>query len=259
MKKPEEPIFSPTLQDTETPPLENANIYTNSIAEWYDRIMESNYYEHEKAAESLDKVLRGRNKVLEIGVGTGLLAEKMIKRGYDVTGLDFTRAMLNVARGRLGESAKLYEQNVLRLQLPDKYEAIFSEGGVWVMTRDNEGNLFMESHIPNAKGNFVGMKKVVQVLEKDGLLVLGIQGVHADIDKMELKNGAVYSQKVKYELPLIDKEYFVTKNGEIVAHQHSKYRRLTDEERARILQENGLMEVGMDESGLFMIFKKASE
>lgn len=259
MGKPEEPSLNLPPQNSETPPSENANVYTDSIAEWYDRIIESNYYEHEKAAESLDKVLRGRNKILEIGVGTGLLAEKMIKRGYDVTGVDFTPAMLKVAKERLGESAKLYEQNVLRLQLPEKYEAIFSEGGVWVMTRDSEGNLFMESHIPDAEGNFAGMKKVIQVLEKDGLLVLGIQSVHADIDAMELKDGAVYSQKVKYELPLIDKEYFVTKDGKTVAHQHSKYRRLDDEERARILQENGLVEVGMDESGLFMILKKVNE
>lgn len=258
MGKPEEPSFSPSPQSRETPPSENANVYTDSVAEWYDRIMESNYYEHEKAAESLDKILLGRNKILEIGVGTGLLAEKMIKRGYDITGVDFTRAMLDVARNRLGESAKLYEQNVLRLQLPEKYEAIFSEGGIWVMTRDNEGNLFMESHIPDAEGNFAGMKKVVRVLEKDGLLVLGIQSVHADIDAIELKDGAIYSQKVKYELPLIDKEYFVKKDGKTVAYQHSKYRRLTDEERARILQENGLEEVGMDESGQFMIFKKVN-
>lgn len=238
---------------------EDQNVYTDSIARWYDRIMAAGYLEHEKAADALSVVLKGRNPVLEIGIGTGLLAEKMIERGYDITGVDFTDAMLDVARKRLGENAKLYKQNVLRLQLPEKYEAIVSESGVWIMARDGNGELFMESHVPDAAGNFVGMQKVAQALKKEGILVLGIQGVHVNIDAMELGDGAVYSQKVKYELPLIIKEYFVTREGNVIAYQQSKYRRLTEEERFQILEENGLEEVGVDESGLFMVFKKIKE
>lgn len=57
------------------------NIFTPEIAKEYDLII-SSYYNHENVAIELSRVLYGRKHILEIGIGTGLIAEKMIEKGY---------------------------------------------------------------------------------------------------------------------------------------------------------------------------------
>lgn len=232
------------------------NVYTGSISQWYDVIMEAGYYDHEKIADSLTILFQGRKKIFELGVGTGLLAKQMVKRGFDVTGVDFTEAMLRIAKERLGETAKLYHQNITHLHLPETYEAAYSEGGVWYVTKDKNGQLFLESHIPDFDENIHAMQKVATVLEPDSLLALGIQSVHADLEALPLKNGAVYSQKVSHRPPFIDKEYFVKQGEQTAAHQRNTYRRLTEQERLHMSQAAGLVEVGVDYSNQFMIFRK---
>ncbi|HLD21523.1 MAG TPA: class I SAM-dependent methyltransferase [Patescibacteria group bacterium] len=232
------------------------NVYTESISQWYDIIMEAGYYDHERVAESLATIFQGKKKILELGVGTGLLAAQMVKRGFEVIGIDFTEAMLRVAKQRLGNTAQLYEQNVTRLHLPETYEAAYSEGGVWYVTRDKDGGLFLESHLPNFDDNVRGMEKITAALEPGGLLALGIQSVHADFEGLQLKDGAVYSQKVQYRLPYIDKEYFVRQEDQLVAHQQSTYMRFSDEQRLHMLTEAGLKEIGVDESNRFLVLKK---
>lgn len=233
------------------------NIYSESISKWYDRIMKAGYYDHDSVAASLARILKDKKKILELGIGTGLLAEKMTAKGYEISGVDFTKSMLDIARKRLGNKVKLYEQNVIRLNLPEQYEAAISEGGIWPVTRDKEGRIFLESHIPDLKQNILGMKNVAKYLVNKGLLLLGIQPVHADLDGLDLGEGAVYSQKVKYDLPWIDKEYFVKQNGKTVAYQQCRFRRFTEEEKKRVMTEAGFAEKGCDKSNQFLIFEKA--
>ena len=119
------------------------NKFTESISEWYDRIIQAGYYENNtKIADTLSNILEHRRKILEIGIGTGLIAEQLIAKGYDVSGFDFTKAMLDIARKRLGKNAKLYQQNILELDLPETYEAAFSQGGLWYATREKDGRFF---------------------------------------------------------------------------------------------------------------------
>jgi len=235
----------------------NENQYSESASLWYDRIMKAGYYDHNSIADALDNILENRKKILELGVGTGLLAEQMINRGYEVSGIDFTPTMLEIAKKRIGGKAKLYEQNVIDLNLPETYEAAVSEGGVWPVTRDEEGRIFLDSHITNIEQNILALKKVANHLDTKGLLVLGIQSEHKDFDGLRLEGDAIYSQKVRYILPFIEKEYFVKQNGQNVAYQQCKYRRFTKDEQERIMRLAGFSEIGIDDSNQFLIYKKA--
>ena len=40
--------------------------------------------------------------MLELGIWTGLLAEKLIEMGLDISGFDFSTSMLEIAVKRLG-------------------------------------------------------------------------------------------------------------------------------------------------------------
>ncbi len=51
----------------------------DDIAQYYDLIMESGYYDYTKSAYSLNSILTERKKILEIGIGTGLLAEQLLE------------------------------------------------------------------------------------------------------------------------------------------------------------------------------------
>lgn len=232
------------------------NRYSPSISAWYDRIMAAGYYDHNRVAEALAKILKNHQKILELGVGTGLLAQKLVTRGYNVSGIDFTKSMLEIAKKRLGKTTKLYYQNVIRLDLSEKFDAAISEGGIWPITIDREGTIFFESHITNLRQNIIGLRNVANCLSEGGLLLLGIQPIHSNLEGLELGGGAVYSQKVDYHLPWIDKEYFVKQNGNKLAYQQCRYRRFTEVERKKIIKEAGFIEVGFDKNKNFWIYKK---
>jgi len=235
---------------------EGENKYSKEICDWYDGIMAAGYYDYDKIVDALIKIFKERKKILELGIGTGLLTEKLISEGYTVSGLDFTMRMIELARKRLNNDVKLYYQNVMSLKLPEKFDAAFSVGGIWYITKDERDRIFLESHITDLKKNVVGLKNVAKHLSSGGLLILGIQETHKNLDSLKLKGGAVYSQKVTSKNNLIDKEYFVKKNGKIVAYQHSKYRRFTEFEKKKILKEVGFEEIGIDGSGQFLVLQK---
>lgn len=56
--------------------------------------------------------------VLDVATGTGLVAERLLRRGFAVTGLDQSPEMLAVARRRFGPAVELVEANASRLPFP---------------------------------------------------------------------------------------------------------------------------------------------
>ena len=101
------------------------------FAEVYDEFMDNVPYS--RWAERLDGLIRKygisrperevegpldseRNLLLDLGCGTGTLAELMYGRGYDVMGVDASEAMLNIAMEKKDESGSeiLYLQQDMR-------------------------------------------------------------------------------------------------------------------------------------------------
>ena len=99
------------------------NKYTG-IADYYDLLMTQGYYDYETQSDCLAELLKHRKSVLELGVGTGLLAEKLIQKLPDLefVGMDFTPCMLKQARERLGESVNLVEQNVISMEMEKMFD-----------------------------------------------------------------------------------------------------------------------------------------
>jgi demethylmenaquinone methyltransferase / 2-methoxy-6-polyprenyl-1,4-benzoquinol methylase len=57
--------------------------------------------------------------VLDVATGTGLVAEKLLRRGYRVSALDQSREMLGIARRRLDGRVELVEGSAESLPFPD--------------------------------------------------------------------------------------------------------------------------------------------
>ena len=94
----------------------------NQAADFYDSTRD---FGDRRAADTLDHVsteLRGLGPVLEVGVGTGLLALPLASRGLDVVGVDVSTAMLAKLRQKsaAGEGrVRLAEADARRLPFPD--------------------------------------------------------------------------------------------------------------------------------------------
>lgn len=86
---------------------EIAQQYANQL----DEKLINKYYERPATLSLLPPNLDGL-KVLDIGCGPGIYAEWLVKNGADVVGVDYSPAMLTMARKRLGSTVELYQADI---------------------------------------------------------------------------------------------------------------------------------------------------
>ncbi|MEH2065252.1 MAG: methyltransferase domain-containing protein [Nostoc sp.] len=107
------------------------NTNHDAIASMYD--LKSLLERHDMALECIDKLILknipGGAHIFDLGCGTGQIAQRLLKRGYQVTGLDSSEGMLNVARENAPD-AKFILDDVRFFKLPPTFHAIISTDGV---------------------------------------------------------------------------------------------------------------------------------
>lgn len=70
----------------------------------------------------------GAKEVLDVGVGTGRFAERLVGRGYRVEGVSPSAALTEIARNRLGDAVHIYQCPFQELETERRYDVvIFSE------------------------------------------------------------------------------------------------------------------------------------
>ncbi|MGD1700279.1 class I SAM-dependent DNA methyltransferase [Dapis sp. BLCC M229] len=194
------------------------------IANYYDNLLTSGYFDFDYLSNILYNLLGVRRKVLDIGIGTGLLTEKMLSlANYNIVGVDFSPRMLEIAKKRLVNSdVKLICEDIIEFESKEKFEAIVSTGGV-ICILEEDGEYRISSHIIDPEKNQQLLAKLHSHLDEGGLLALGIQGGHTNYKK-EIKDEIFYEQKIKKEGNYIDKCYvFSEANGEIKSKQFCRF------------------------------------
>lgn len=213
------------------------------MADYYDHIMlAGQYYDYEAVAADLAAV-PGVRRVLELGVGTGLIPERLLKlRAFDAfTGVDLTPAMIARARTRLATwpQVQLAVQDVTELELDETFDLVFSYGGPWYFVPDHH-SWSMISHLRSDKGNARGLAAAAAHLAPGGRLLLGIQPRHAGYSR-PLPGGTTYTQKLFPIEHGFRKEYVLTgPAGEQLVHQVTDYRVYGFQEALRLLAGAGL-------------------
>jgi ubiquinone/menaquinone biosynthesis C-methylase UbiE len=124
--------------ETATPSASSADPYAN-LAESYDRLVEwvvrqQQESPRDRVADFLQTFWRARPRpvrtVLEICCGTGLTLAELGRRGYVVTGLDRSSAMLERARRRLGADTTLIQAELPDIPVPaGEVDAVISVAG----------------------------------------------------------------------------------------------------------------------------------
>ncbi|NEQ40113.1 MAG: class I SAM-dependent methyltransferase [Okeania sp. SIO3I5] len=194
------------------------------IANYYDNLLTSGYFDFDSLSNTLYNLLGARRKVLDIGIGTGLLTEKMLSlANYQIVGVDFSPRMLEIAKERLISSdVKLICEDITEFETEEKFEAIVSTGGVICIVKEDE-EYKIYSHITEPEKSKQLLKKLHIQLDEGGFLALGIQGSHTNYKK-EIKDEIFYEQKIKKEGNYVDKWYvFSEANGEIKSEQFCRF------------------------------------
>lgn len=109
-------------------------------------------------------------RVVEIGVGTGIVAKQLADNGLDVVGLDISRPMLSRARERLGHRVAEADAH----QLPFAMSSVAAAYSVWVL------------HLVANAGQV--LREVARVLEPGGRYVVigarSIAGEPSDVERI---------------------------------------------------------------------------
>ncbi|MGD1809160.1 class I SAM-dependent DNA methyltransferase [Dapis sp. BLCC M126] len=237
------------------------NEYTR-ITDYYDLLMTQGYYDYEGMANAVYPLIKDdRKKILELGVGTGLLAEKLkaLAPEAEFTGVDITTPMLEIARKRLGEWGKLVAADVCDMNLQETFDIAVSSGGVWVINQRGD-RTDIGSHIKGLEQDIKGLANVAQHLGQNGLLLLSIQGEQKNYQQ-NLPTGIVYSQEIEKiaendEIESIEKSYFFKKDGEILAQQKLSLNYIKQWKKPEIMEQAGFSFVGIDESKKFHVYRK---
>ncbi len=211
------------------------------FAEYYDLIITSGYFDYKKTVEEVEELLEGRRKILEIGIGTGLLAKPLVEMGYLVTGVDFSRGMLEKAEKRLYGTVTLYEQDIAELNIPDTFEAVISHSGPFFFLHngDEERLLTYSTDFDAIAESFSRLRNHLQ----DGsLLLVSRQPLGGDYEQ-PLGDGLTYSQQVRLVSNHVTKDYFIRKGDKILAEMHGRFGLLTDDELDVVLTTAGFEEL----------------
>ncbi|MFJ3582901.1 class I SAM-dependent DNA methyltransferase [Streptomyces sp. NPDC090127] len=218
------------------------------LSHHYDLVMTSGYYDYDAYAQALLARIGTRSDVLELGVGTGLVADRLLALGpkeLRLTGIDHTDRMLAQARHRLGDRARLRREDVLDMSLPSSFDLAYSVGGVWYIVQDGETS-WLSSHLMEEEDNETGLSNLAAAIRPGGSLLLSVQGPHRRADRT-LPGGLLYTQHVEIDPEgRHTKDYFIEDQGAVVAHQRLRFRLFPRETADKLLTRCGFHFHGSD-------------
>ena len=229
--------------------------FGNNYAELYDKFYQDKDYDGEVGM--LEDIFKRHDcnpedgaKVLDIGCGTGNHAIRMAKRGYDVTGVDPSRRMLQIAREKaIKDDVKLNlkERGLPNLNLDTKYKGI--ECMFNVLNHVLEDDKILDS-----------FKNIYERLEDDGVFVFDFRNAIPSLNEYSPKRILHIRERdadfFRVSNSVIDKETRIfTTQYECFVIKHSRCGKFYDEHKVRAFYfgevDNFLLQSGFKLKELF--------
>lgn len=164
-----------------------------NLSAYYDEFVRKNR-DYPAIARQLATVIGRESSLLEIGIGTGLIAESLLQvnPSYQITGIDNSESLLELARQKLGDTVDLQYQSVSELQLDRIFDVAYSRGGAWTFVRDGT-DLFLASHLFDLLEIQQSFDCVAQHLKRGGRLIVSSSNAYGNNFVM-LDNGIVHKR-----------------------------------------------------------------
>ncbi len=229
-------------------------------AKYYDLIMQSGYYDHEEYARGAVELIKEESRVLEIGVGSGLFVEKVAELGhFNLTGIDFSPAMLELAESRLKNipSLELIEGDILSYTFEKPFDVIISTGGPISMSyRGEEQTHRLFAYSSSFEQYKHMLSKLYSLLKKDSLVLISIQEAHKDYS-IHLTEDIEHIQEVVFLEKHLQKTYLFNKGGIEVGRQTIQTMFFDEKDFLIHFEEAGFKSIGLNKRKNYYIFKKA--
>jgi SAM-dependent methyltransferase len=176
--------------------------YPSGFARFYDVI----YHQLRDGVDNdffLNEVRKTRGSVLEIGVGTGRFFIEALNGGHDVYGIDISRNMIEVLKGKLepDQHYRVTQQNMLDFSFDFQFDLIIAPFRVIM-------------HIPEKKDQVLALNNVCRHLKPEGRFIFDtfvpdlnqlIKGLHNQVDyEGEYEEGKKLKRMVSTKPDLIN-------------------------------------------------------
>ena len=162
--------------------------FKKRYAEYYDLF--NNGKDYTKECDFLEEVFRKYLKVpvksiLDLGCGTGMHDKELISRGYNVTGIDLSQEMIEIAKQRVPK-AKFRVGDMANFELDEKFDVILTMfAAIGYLTKNKQ----LEDFFNNVK----------KYLKEDGMLIIDCWnglGVLRELPSIREKSAEVEGLKI---------------------------------------------------------------
>jgi len=119
-------------------------------------ILDRNKFKNDKYLEKLDNLLKPASTILDLGCGVGKPVDKfLVDRGHQVTGIDFSSKMIELARGHVPE-AKYLVRDISELKREEyRVDAVVSFYAIIHIPKENHRELFTKINSFLAEGGLI--------------------------------------------------------------------------------------------------------
>ena len=192
-------------------PIPELKLYSE-LAEIYDQLYLS-IFNYKEDAEFVNSILKRYRitEFLELGCGSGHLAQLLIKMGYKMTGIDLYEEMLQIARERL-PGVEFIQQDIRKLKFDRKFDAIIAMGRMFTYMTTNEDvehSIGSIANCLNSGGVFLFdnfsaphfVKNFQENQEKIHEVDLGSRKIkRISLNTWNLKHGVTFNWYAKYQI-----------------------------------------------------------
>jgi len=186
-------------------------LYSTLAAIYHE--MYQHVFDYDKEFDFYDRLLKSNscNKILEIGCGTGMLAQRFIKNGYNYLGLDLSNEMLEIARKEVRQDVFI-QSDMRSILFENQFDCVLITGRSLAYVIENRGimDTFAGVHrslknnglfvfgVFEANALFNNFNDFEQIVEHDGKKIKRISKL-----RRNLETGWTYDWQAKY---LIEKD-----------------------------------------------------
>ncbi|MBU6231166.1 MAG: class I SAM-dependent methyltransferase [Patescibacteria group bacterium] len=166
---------------------------SKKLAEAYDQIADDYHRDHAKDTwdndflEDFSGRLAKGSTVLDLGCGPGIESEKLVKKGFHVTGFDISENLLKIAHEKAPEAAFIHGDMLEPLPFSSgQFDALFAKASLL--------------HVPKAKIEPV-LREIARVTKNGGIIHIAVKKGHGEEEVAENDYGYEYKRWFSFWQP----------------------------------------------------------